>query len=305
MDMDDPKKVIGCCCCVTAVIAIAGLVFFSFSSLDAQEYGLDYSSISKTIDDKVYTSGYHFLGFAHSFIVYPSVVLNMEFSNDVAADREPIESRTEDGVPLSFKASFQYLLDANRLYDLYMRYGENYRPPCERFAVDILNDAATKHDANSFFTSQDEITTKMQQALNATLANECFAILQDFQLSGIDLPNKFEDAISDTQVQDQDILTAQAEKKTVSIELTTKISKARISQGIIVNNAKASAQSQLQNNEAQNEAFVSVQSTQTDAYAALKEQLGMTNEELLGYIKATAVGIFDQDNRVISLEGRT
>ena len=72
--MDNPKAAIGCCCCVTAVVAIAFFVFFSFSSLDAQEFGLDYSSISKTIDRSVYGSGYHFLGFGHKFIRYPSVI---------------------------------------------------------------------------------------------------------------------------------------------------------------------------------------------------------------------------------------
>ena len=106
MDFDDPKKMIGCCCCVTALVAIVFFIFMSYSSLDAQEYGLDYSTISKTIDKQVYTSGYHFLGFAHSFIIFPTVLQNMEFSKDKGADRHPIASRTEDGVTITFSASF-------------------------------------------------------------------------------------------------------------------------------------------------------------------------------------------------------
>ena len=69
---DDPKKVIFCCCGITGIIAIGIFVFFSYATLETNEYGLDYSGISKTVDKQVYTSGYHFLGFAHSFIVYPS-----------------------------------------------------------------------------------------------------------------------------------------------------------------------------------------------------------------------------------------
>lgn len=49
--MDDPRKVAGGCCCITFVVAIAFFVFFSYSSLEAQEYGLDYARISKTVDD--------------------------------------------------------------------------------------------------------------------------------------------------------------------------------------------------------------------------------------------------------------
>lgn len=74
MDFDDPKAAICCCCTVTCLVAIGAMVWFSFAALDAYEYGLDYSSITKTIDKKVYGSGYHFLGFGHSFIRYPSTV---------------------------------------------------------------------------------------------------------------------------------------------------------------------------------------------------------------------------------------
>jgi len=50
MDFDDPKKAICCCCTVTSLVAVGLMVFFSYASLDATEYGLDYSGITKTID---------------------------------------------------------------------------------------------------------------------------------------------------------------------------------------------------------------------------------------------------------------
>ena len=129
------------------------------------------------IDKKVYGPGYHFLGFGHSFIIYPSTAQNIEFSKERNADRPPIFSRTEDGLALHFKASFQYLLMPDRLYDLYMRYGDDYKSPCQKFAINILNEAATLHNANSFFTKTDVISQKMMQALNNTLERECFASL--------------------------------------------------------------------------------------------------------------------------------
>ena len=50
---------------------------------------------------------------------------------------------------------------SNMLFDLYMRYGVDYKTPCEKFAIDILNDAATKYDAYSFFSNSDTISTQM------------------------------------------------------------------------------------------------------------------------------------------------
>lgn len=98
MDFENPGKAIGCTCCLVAVISSLILVFFSLASLDATEYGLDYSTITKTIDQNVYSSGYHYLGFAHSFIKFPSTVQTMEFSTEHSANRPPILSRTEDGL---------------------------------------------------------------------------------------------------------------------------------------------------------------------------------------------------------------
>ena len=98
MDFDDPKQAICCCCTLTSLVAIGFFVFFSYATLDAYEYGLDYSSITKSVDISIYGPGYHFLGFGHKFIVYPSTVQNMEFSRETNADRPPISSRTDDGL---------------------------------------------------------------------------------------------------------------------------------------------------------------------------------------------------------------
>jgi len=76
-----------------------------------------------------------------------------------------------------------------------MKYGEAFRSPCEKHVIETLNDAATRYDANSFFTSTDTINTRMREDLSKTLSVECFADVRFFQISGVDLPNKFENAI--------------------------------------------------------------------------------------------------------------
>jgi hypothetical protein len=50
-----------------------------------------------------------------------------------------------------------------------MKYGEKFRSPCEKHVIETLNDAATRYDANSFFTSTDSINTKMREDLQVTL----------------------------------------------------------------------------------------------------------------------------------------
>jgi hypothetical protein len=82
MDFEDPKQAICCCCSVTTVVLLGLMIFFSYSSLESTEYGLDYSRITKSLDSSVYSSGYHYLGFMHKFIKYPSTVQSMEFNSD-------------------------------------------------------------------------------------------------------------------------------------------------------------------------------------------------------------------------------
>ena len=81
-----------------------------------------------------------------------------------------------------------------------MKYGEKFRGPCEKHVIETLNDAATRYDANSFFTSTDSINTKMREDLQNTLSSECHSDVRFFQMSGVDLPNKFENAIQETTV---------------------------------------------------------------------------------------------------------
>jgi hypothetical protein len=89
------------------------LIVTSFSQLEVNEVGLDYSGITKTIDKQIYTAGIHFLGVAHSFIKFPITVQTYEFSKDGNADGPTIKSRTNDGLEVAIEVSFQYIYISN------------------------------------------------------------------------------------------------------------------------------------------------------------------------------------------------
>ena len=90
----------------------------------------------------MYTSGYHFIGFMHKFIEYPSQMQTMDFSDGANANRGVVEARSKDGLMVNFRAVFQYQLNQKNLINLYKKYGDDYKSPCIRFAVDCLNDQA-------------------------------------------------------------------------------------------------------------------------------------------------------------------
>lgn len=64
------KWVIGIICCIGVILAIA-LPVASLKSLEPTEVGLDYSTTSVSLDEsQLYTSGRHFIGVAHEFVIY-------------------------------------------------------------------------------------------------------------------------------------------------------------------------------------------------------------------------------------------
>ena len=96
--------------CTTLGIGILFLglfVIFSLESLEYNEVGLNYSSYFKTIENKTYTSGIHFLGLGHEFKKYDLNVNSVLFSSsDSSATMPNISCRTQDGLPIELDVSF-------------------------------------------------------------------------------------------------------------------------------------------------------------------------------------------------------
>jgi hypothetical protein len=131
------SKVCICISLIVVLVAVAGiLIGISFSSLEYNEYGLDYNSFTKTIDKVPYTNGRYMLGIGHEFIIFPRAVQTVEFSFDTAADGPPLYSRTQDGLEVIIEISFQYHFMPEKLFDIYMQYRDNYRQVLRNVAMD-------------------------------------------------------------------------------------------------------------------------------------------------------------------------
>jgi hypothetical protein len=57
--------------------------------------------------------------------------------------RGPVTARSKDGLMVNFRASFQYRLNKGGLVDQYMKYGEDYKTPCIKLAVDKMNEISS------------------------------------------------------------------------------------------------------------------------------------------------------------------
>lgn len=293
----------GLCACICAVACVTGIVLLilGFSSLEATEYGLDYSWLSKTISPHVMENGLYFIGIGHSFIKFPRNVQTVEFSKERNANRPAIESRTSDGLEVTLEISFQYVLQPEFLFSLYNRYGENFKQVIQNVAIDILTEEATGYTAYNFFMDRGKIKDDFQNALNKELNTTCFSNVQFMQLRSVDLPTKFEQAIQESEVKKQDIQKATAELNKVRIETDTLMKSAFIQKNVTINIAEGEASSIIKQNDADVESLRKYQDSQTEAYAKLKQKMEMSNKDLLGFIKAKLIGNYKGSDIAVNL----
>ena len=210
-----------CCCCACFTSFL--LIIFGFASLEATEYGLNYSWISKNISPNIKENGLYFIGIGHSFIKFPKTVQTIEFSNQKTANKGPIQSRTSDGLEVTLEISFQYVLTKDKIYELYNKYGSNYNYIFQNIAVHTLTEEATKYTAYNFFMDRGKIKDDFQKELNEIFEQLCYSNIVFLQLRSVDLPNLFEQSIQESEVKKQDILRAKAEQNKIMIEVDTKI----------------------------------------------------------------------------------
>ena len=84
--------------------------------------------------------------------------------------------------------------------------------------VDNLNALVTNFTASQVL-KKDEIFTQMRSVANDTLLTKCFSDLIGLQLDDASVPQKFNEAVQNTQVQESQIISAQNKKASTQVEL--------------------------------------------------------------------------------------
>ena len=137
----------GCCC---AVFVAAILILSSLSVLRYDEVGLNYSNWFKTVEDKTYESGIHFIGLGRDFITYKLSLQTTEFVGNNA-----LKPRTKDGLEVSIEISLQYRVIPEEIYTIYTKFGENEKKIMNRKILDAVADVATTFSSQQYFSERE------------------------------------------------------------------------------------------------------------------------------------------------------
>jgi len=278
---DNTQYYVGCAICVVLAIVIGSLVGKSFSSLGANDVGLDYSHNSLTIDTStLYQGGVTFLGVGHSFITFPKTLQSIELDNDQAV---PCRSRDGLNIVLSVKILYQLVITKEALASLYLAFPGGWSDPLTRLAQSVIRDVCADFTAFEFWGSRQNITVAMGDELSTSFL-DLHASVQNFLLSNFDLPLDFKAALTASDVVQSTISTVTFELSNQRTATETLVLAAQRTAQAIAVSANATAQAYLLNVDAQ---IVNVQATvnsELNSYTALKTELGFSSDELNTFV---------------------
>lgn len=209
---------LGVCCCFILIPSVI-LIVMSFAGLQPVEYGLNFNAITMAVENKTYSlAGLYFLGFAHSFIKYPRVIQTIEF---IANHGDLLHTRTADGLPLTLGLSFQYRYDPANLYNLYLKYKNEHHAVYINTATAVIANVACNYSAYTFFNDKQGIAADMQAALATKFSTELYATIEALQITQVELPTSFQDAILESISTKQNITRSERFLNNMEVTFTT------------------------------------------------------------------------------------
>ena len=294
MSEDGAQKgaVIGGCCCIILAIS-GGLVGCSFSVLEYNQVGIDFDATSQSINEnELFTNGRHFIGLAHSFLVYPTNLLTVEFASESPAggnpegSSSPLSAGSKDGQAIEIELSFFVRIDTSdvmNVVNLYKEYRTNYMPTIIGKAKDAVKGTTVQFETLEFFTNRTNISRAIHGALSSSLATMSMGV-EAVQLRNIKLSENFEDAIIDKIVSAQADKTATEMGLALQVEADTSVIVQQSDTNIAVIRAGASSEAVVTTGTATAQAAKKRIEADSGALKLLKQDLMSNNAQVLQYL---------------------
>jgi hypothetical protein len=208
------------------------MVASAVGSVSTTEWALKYDwwgeSVSETPQLK---PGLVYVGMGNYLIKFPNTVKNVyfrrgwnKFSEDIDdIVMDPLAVRTADGLSIDLELEFTYQLQPEKLYNLYMLTGEDYKTVLSYLSMGVIDNYATKFSATEFYQNRTLIQETFNTQLTKYLNDYLFMNLKTLQLQPATFPQAYTDSIKLTQYYNTDCEVAQQEQLTAMIQKSTQL----------------------------------------------------------------------------------
>ena len=168
----------------------------------------------------------HTLGTGHKFLTYPRTVQTMQVKCKGSSCAQPtnrLQTRTSDGLGVSVAVSFQYRYDPTRLYDLYKRFDQQELEVFEDTSLATLSQVATNYTAYTFFSDLTGIAAAMRITLSDVFDRQLYTFIDGLQITEVDLPDEFENAIMASIQAQQNITTMERYRENMLVTFESEL----------------------------------------------------------------------------------
>jgi len=172
-----------------AILLIVILVPMSFSRTNYYEIGLKKSKITGQVNrEKTYESGFHHIGPASTFILYPATVQNVYLENLSIWSKS---SNIDAGTLLNIDVSFQYKIIPANLGLLYDKVGTEYTSLIQNLAIAAIKNEAVKFSADDYLSKRREIEHNITLSVTESLYENADSEVRGLQLREVIFPELF------------------------------------------------------------------------------------------------------------------
>lgn len=316
--MDEDQQACYALLCCTVTITSVVLFACSFALVGPTEVGIRYNNIAWNLcedpDDcgvykPAYDDGRYFVGLGQGFHIYPKTWQYIEFSNspDGGARNTPVSCWSKDGQSVFLEIGIYYRIIPTKVLQLFKQEG-CAKTPClenaQHHLEDIMKTAirmnSVHFDTLQFFTNRVNISNTISAAVKKAVESEIFMEVERFNLMSVDLPDKFEDAVTKKVVKAQLRETLVEEREPTVLRRKVGVLTANADRDITILRAEANAAGKLLTANETAEAFKRVLGAQKEMYFKLKNELSMVhNEGLFHYIYSNLIKLGASTTKVL------
>jgi len=218
------------------------------------------------------------LGLGHQFIKYQRTSQTLSLPSILA--------RSSDGLPITLDISTQFTLPVTRgkeLRQLYYYFEQAHESAMLELIDGVVRDVSANFTSYQFFQNRTLLGSAMEITLRSYFAN-LFISIDAFQIVNVLLPAAFTQEIENTAIAIQESQRALNERQVALVNLQTRNGTIRADIDIAILNRETQVFNVLQSANNTAASIINLYSTEASALASVKDELGLTNDELLAYI---------------------
>lgn len=265
-------------------IVVPGIILLvlSFDTLQPTEFGLNFNAITMSLEDKTYSAaGLYLLGFGHWFIKFPRIIQTIEF---IANHGDLLHTRTSDGLPLTLGISFQYRYNPQDLLKLYLMYRNEHMDVYINTANSVIANVACNYSAYTFFNDKQGIAADMHVRLKEVFDIQLYAFVEALQITQVELPDEFQDAILESISTKQNITRSMRYKDNMKVTFETQMMVAEQVKNQTVIIASGHANQKLQQAKANARMTEQTVAAEMGAFGNISKSLEFVADEGLNYL---------------------